>query len=421
MLLRWLTLTAVAFAPSLLVAADLPEARIAAIVTVYHHNSHADCIVGRLLQTDTLDGKGQKFRLKLASIYVDQIHPPGKPGQHADISATLLPQFGLKPSATIREALTLGTGKLAVDGVLMVCEHGDYPDSPLGSMMYPKRKFFDEIVAVGRESNRFVPIFNDKHLEDDWNDIKAIYDTAQQHKIPLIGGSSLPVAWRHPPVDVDRTKKLKDILIISYHRLDVYGFHALEMLQCLVERRPGGESGIKAVQCLTGEAVWAAEDRGEYDRKLLLAALVRQNWKTGWERRGGLRKVVKDPTLFIIEYADGLKAHMLTLNGAVGDFCAAWRYEDGHEESTLFFIQDARPLAHFTYLLKAAEETILTGKPPWPIERTLLTSGVLDALLISKNDGGRRLETPQLIVPYQTSWNWQQPPPPPPNRPYNGP
>ncbi len=44
------------------------------------------------------------------------------------------------------------------------------------------------------------------------------------------------------------------------------------------------------------------------------------------------------------------------------------------------------------------EKMMHTGKPVWPVERTLLTSGALDALLISKRDGGRRLDTPWLNV-----------------------
>src|SRR4051812_6171199 len=55
---------------------DEPK-RVAAIVTSYYHNSHADMLVSRLLDTDTLDGQGQPSKLKLASIYTDQLSRQG--------------------------------------------------------------------------------------------------------------------------------------------------------------------------------------------------------------------------------------------------------------------------------------------------------------------------------------------------------
>jgi len=134
-----------------------------------------------------------------------------------------------------------------------------------------------------------------------------------------------------------------------------------------------------------------------------------------------LPQKVKSPTLFIIEYADGLRAHVLTLNGAVTEWTAAWRYADGTSASTLFWEQDGRPGMHFGHLLAGIETMMWSGKPTWPADRTLLTSGLLDALLISKAEDGRRLATPQLTFSYAVDWRWRQPPPPPPTRPWREP
>jgi hypothetical protein len=383
--------------------------KVAAIVTEYRHNSHADVIVSRLLQTYTLDGKGATSPLRLASLYTDQV-PPN------DTSRKLAAEYKFPIYNTVADALTLGTGKLAVDGVLLIAEHGKYAASDTGNIQYPKRRLFEQIVTVFESSGRVAPVFIDKHVADNWADAKWIYDTAQRLRIPLMAGSSLPVLWRYPEVDVPRDAEIEEFVAVSYHTLDAYGFHALEMLECLAERRHGGESGIRAVQCLTGKAVWEAGEKGVFDAELLRTALGRLKRPPPTGRK--LSELVAEPVLFVIEYADGLRANVLTLNGAVGEWAIAWRgKKDRRIDSTLFWTQEARPFMHFTYLLNGVEQMMLTGKSAWPVERTLLTSGALDALLISKKQGGKRIETPYLQLRYQTDWNWQQPPAPPPGRP----
>jgi hypothetical protein len=240
--------------------------RVAGVTTVYHHNSHSDVLLSRLMQTDTLNFTGDTPPLNLASLYIDQI-PPN------DLSEKLAKEYEIPIYQSIPESLTQGTDKLTVDGVLLIAEHGRYPESETGQIQYPKRQMFGEIVQTFKDAGKIVPVFSDKHLADNWADAKWIYDTARDMQIPLMAGSSLPVLWRYPAIDVTRDARLKEIVAISYHRLDTYGFHALEMVQCLVERRQGGETGVKSVECRVGPAVWEAEKEGVYDRKLLDAAL----------------------------------------------------------------------------------------------------------------------------------------------------
>src|SRR5262245_53312693 len=238
---------------------------VAAVVTVYRHNSHAELIVGRLLQTDTLDGKGKDSPLRLASLYADQ-----RPTN--DLSRPLAAAHGFRSSETINDALTLGTGRLAVDGVLLIAEHGDYPKSRTGNTQYPKRQFWEEILKVFRASGRVVPVFVDKHLADNWKDAKFIYDSARKLRVPLMAGSSLPTSWRRPPADVQRGARLREIVAITYHTTEGYGFHALEFVQALAEQRQGAETGISAVQAMVGSAVWRAFDEKTFDTELFDAA-----------------------------------------------------------------------------------------------------------------------------------------------------
>jgi len=389
-----------------------PVKRIAAIVTVYHHNSHADMLVSRLLQTDTLDGQGRRPRLELVSLFVEQFPA-------TDISRRLAHAHGFRLCATIQEALTLGTGKLAVDGVLLIAEHGKYSVSATGQTQFPKRRFFAQILDVMTLCGQFVPIFSDKHLGDNWADAKWVYDNARKHHIPLMAGSSLPVLYRSPARDVPRGAKLKEIVAISYHTLDAYGFHALEMVQTLVERRAGGETGIRQVRCLDGAAVWEAEKQGIYNPALLALALGRQERKVNQDRP--LSEQVKAPVLWVIDYEDGLRANIFTLNYVVNQWAAAWSYQDRPEtEAVLFATQEARPFMHFSLQLAGIETMFHTGRPAWPVERTLTTSGLLDALLLSRQAGGAALETPHLREGYVCDWNWQEPAPPPPDRPIFG-
>ena len=381
-------------------AADPP--RIAGITTVYYENSHSDVIIGRLLQGHTLNGQGEFPRLKLSSLFIDQF-PANDTGRKRS------EQHKVPIHTSVRDALTLGGDKLAVDGVLLVAEHGNYPDSDTGSTVFPKRRLFGEIAKVCEASGKGIPVFSDKHLADNWADAKWIYDEAQRLKMPLMAGSSLPVAWRYPPIDVERDKPLKEIVALSYHRLDAYGFHALEMVQCLAERRKGGETGVKRVHTVKDDAVWKAIDAGLIDRKLLDQAIGRFE-KYPVPKYEEMPTKIKHPALFVMEYTDGLKASVLTLPETQLDWTAAWRYADGNSAATVFWTQEDRPFMHFSLLVHGLETFLTTGKPTWPVERTLLTSGMLDALLISHRDAGKIVETPYLDIKYQSDWNWKAPP-----------
>jgi hypothetical protein len=389
--------------------------RVAVVTTVWRHNSHADVIASRLVEGYTLDGKGEFPRLALVSAYVDQF--PAN-----DMSRRLANEHGFKIYDTVAAALTLGGEKLAVDGVLLICEHGDYPSSATGSIEYPKRRLFSQIVEVFEKSGRVVPVFSDKHLEDDWADIAWFYGEARRLKIPLMAGSSLPVLWRYPPADVERGKPLKEIVATSYGALDAYGFHALEMVQCLAERRQQGdawgETGVQQVRCLQGPAVWQALRDKVFDRTLLEEALARLKVKP-LPPGQSIEDSGRNPVLYVVDYRDGLRASALWAS-PINEWTVAWRYGDGTTASTCFHTQEGRPYMHFTYLLKGVEQMIFTRQPTWPVERTLLTSGVLDAVLQSRRLGGEIVSTPQLGITYQSNWSWQMPPPPPMARPSAG-
>jgi hypothetical protein len=387
-----------------------PQKRVAVLTTVYRHNSHADVIASRLVLTDMLDGTGKDSPLQLTSLYVEQ-----RPAN--DISQLLAASHRFRISTNITDALTLGTGTLSVDGVLLIAEHGDYPRSATGNTQYPKRRFWDEMLTVFRKSGRVVPVFVDKHLADNWEDARHIHDTARELGIPLMAGSSVPGSWRMPSVDVARGEDLEEVVILTYGSTDHYGFHALECLQAVVEQRRGGETGIRAVESRQGGEVWQSIRQSQVPPDLLTAAL-----RTLGSNRSSVESLpskVPNPLLWRIEYSDGLKASVLELNGVIQGWAGAWRAKNGtNVMATRFWTQEARPAAHFTLLLNGIERMMLDGKPAWSADRTLMTSGLLDALLQSGVAGGRRLETPWLNWPYKSAWRWKEPPPPPLSRPW---
>src|SRR5205807_3920389 len=184
-------------------------------------------------------------------------------------------------------------------------------------------------------------------------DAKWMVDRARELFIPFLAGSSLPVAWRKPPLQLPRNGVVHGAVQLGYGGLEAYGFHALESLQCMVERRRGGESGVRAVQCLQGEEMWRAMDRGVFSRALLEAALARVPAHAQGDYRQ-LTQKARDAGVFLIEYRDGLKAAAAMMNGYVheGDggaftFACLLRGEK-QPLSTHFYLQQPDPFAHFS-------------------------------------------------------------------------
>jgi hypothetical protein len=400
-------------------AAAAPLKRVAAIVTEYIHNSHADVIASRMIHSHSMDGKGSWPpgngwpKLKLASVFVDQQHPK-------DTSTRLAAEHGFLLARSIEQALTLGGNTLAVDGVLLIGEHGQYPLSDTGQIMYPRRRFFEETAAVFRKVGRSVPVFSDKHLAWNWADAKWMYDTARELNVPMMAGSSLPCLWRHPPVELKLGANATEAVGLSYGPLEGYGFHGLEALQCLVERRRGGETGVAAVQFMHGPEVWEEMRKGRFSEAVFQAAVNARENKKRFKKP--FIEQVKNPAAFFIEHHDGFKSTMIHDNkDGHNEWVVAWG-ESGRKDipATVFWTQEARPLGHFAFLLQGIEKMIYTGQPTWPVERTLLTTGVLAAGFQSRQQGGRRLQTPHLAVRYEPTYTWKEPPAPMPGRPLPG-
>ncbi|MFN0167736.1 MAG: hypothetical protein ACKV22_15020 [Bryobacteraceae bacterium] len=370
-----------------------PPRKIAAIITEYWPGSHADVVIGKYLEGYNQDDRPPYPRSKIVSMFTE--HVPDK-----DMSRERARKYKVPIYRTVQEALCLGGERLAVDGVLLIGEHGAYPMNDKEQTLYPRFEMFLKITDVFRQSGRSVPVFNDKHLSWSWRQSKRMVEISRELKFPMLAGSSVPVAYRIPSVDTPFGAKQNHAVAISYSGLDIYGFHVLEALQCVVERRKGGETGVRSVQCLEHQACWNFIEQNGWVKRLFEQSLSH----SATRKSGDPRKLVKDPAVFAVDYNDGLKGAAFLLTGLVEDFTVAVDVEGQSKPvSTLMKLQEGRPHHHFGCLVKNIELLFETGKAPYPVERTMLTSGILDFALESRIQGYKKLDTPQLAqVRYQT-------------------
>ncbi|MCZ6795531.1 MAG: twin-arginine translocation signal domain-containing protein [Planctomycetota bacterium] len=371
--------------------AEGPRKRIAAITTAYYKYSHADDIITRFIEGYAVVGRIHEPHTKVVSLFIEQF-------PETDIGRGMAARYRIPLYRTPAEALTLGGKELAVDGVLLIGEHGDYPSNEKGQKLYPRRRLFEEIVKVFRASGRSVPVFNDKHLSYSWKDARWMVRQSRELGFPLMAGSSVPVTWRRPPLELKRGAPLEGALALGYGGLESYGFHTLECLQAFTERRRGGETGVRAVQCLRGERAWEAAERGDWSRELLDAALARVP-----KRRGQLLEADRDAAVFLVDYTDGLRAAAYLSRGHASEFAFAGKVRGVSRPAATWFYLPKPQRDHFSFLSNHVEKMFRTGKPSYPVDRTLLTTGMLAYLMDSNHAGGTRIETPELArIRYQS-------------------
>lgn len=389
--------------------------RVALIGTEVRKHSHAQHFIDRLLEGYGWQGRHYKPGINLVSLYIDQ-HPEG------DLAPDRSKRHNVPVYPTLAEALTLGGSTLAVDGVILIAEHGKYPRNEKGQTRYPRFQFFKEIVTVFQNSGRSVPVFNDKHLSTEWEECVEMVRDSRRLGFAFLAGSSLPVTWRIPNIDLPLDTRLEESVCVCYGGVDSYDFHGLETAQCMSERRRGGETGIRSVHALKGEKLWAQLADRPGTRDLIFSALSRSHSVRPPAGYGylpptldHLRQSSPDAIGYFIEHNDGLQTGMFMFNGLVQDFTYAGREArtgrirscqmilpmPGHSSTTADFFN---PLSHHI------EDTIINQRASYPVERTLLTSGMTLAAVESLHRGQVPIATPEMAVHYQparlsTFWN----------------
>lgn len=439
-----------------------PEARpvrLAVLGSEYRLGSHLQTIADRFLVGYPSDGDWHTPDVQVVSMYVDQrarradASPSGyaqamtssggsfpfpkeqaeqraarndgggaprrqqreeEPASPGDLSVARAKQFGFRLSQNVPDALRCGGDRIAVDAVLTIVEQDSelpYPSNDSGQTLLPNYDFFQQCIQVFEDEKRGVPYFNHKELSFSFAEAQRMVETAERLKFPLLAGSSMPVTWRLPSVDIPHGAQVEEAVVVGVGGFDGGAFDALEAMQSMLERRKGGETGVKSVQLLEGDDVWEAGKAGHWSDELLRSALSRSDTPLGLTVLDGriqdltapgiLQQLVPNPSACCIDYIDGTRGTLLILDGAIQDFNIAARITGGDTVSTQFFMPPQPNLTNSACLTARIEQMYRTRTAPYSVKRTLLTSGILEAALNSRHRLNQRLETPHLAVGYQ--------------------
>lgn len=388
--------------------------RIACLVSYWAATrSHADWIICKLMDGYWWQGAHTPSRVDVVSVYIHQFDESGL-GQKV-CKAKNIPIF-----KTVAEAVTLGGTELAVDGVVIVGEHGNYATDLKGHWLLPRWWIYHQVIRVFEQSKRSVPVFNDKHLSYNWDEARWMFDKSRELNFPLTGGSSIPCYYRKPEIELDPDTPIKASIVVGAAHDEGGIFHCIDTLQCFVERRKGGETGVKSVQNIRGPETWKWVERNPWAANLLEA--VRKSFGL---KQGYFQENVR-PSVLVVEYNDGTKGAVIS--GLNVGWTYAGEIEGQKEPVVISMLGMPGPFSQYhasNALPHWITETMVTKQEPFNAERLLLSTGITNQFNESNWDNGRysavgrRIETPFLNISYRSTrgalFNKGERPP---NRPY---
>ncbi len=388
--------------------------RIACLVTFWGApGSHADWIVTKLIDGYWWQGAHTPSRVDVASVYIHQLDTSVL-GQKV-CRAKNIPIY-----KTVGEAVMLGGTELAVDGVVIVGEHGDYPTDLKGHWLLPRWWMYQQAIKVFEKSARSVPVFNDKHLSYNWDDAKWMFDKSRELGFPLTGGSSIPTYFREPEIELAVDTPLKSSIVVGGAADEGAIFHCVDVLQSFVERRKGAETGVKAVQSVRGPDTWKWVAGNAWASRLLDSVAARFGRKPASFQENNQANVC------IVDYNDGTRAAVISGRGV------GWTYAgdvEGQPEPVIVSML-GWPGPYAQYHAANGQphwitEMMVTKREPFNAERLLLSTGIVNHYMESNwHNGrysaiGRRIETPVMNMSYRsTRGPMFEKGERPPNRPY---
>jgi hypothetical protein len=374
------------------------KVRIACLTTYWAATrSHADWIITKLLDGYWWQGAYTPSRVEVVSVYIHQL-------EASQLGQKICKAKGIPIFNTVGEAVTLGGEELAVDGVVIVGEHGNYPTDLKGHWLLPRWWIYNQMIQVFERSKRSVPVFNDKHFSYNWDDAKWMFDKSRALNFPLTGGSSIPVYYRKPEIELPIDTPIKHSIVLGGTADEGAIFHAVDVLQAFVERRKGGETGVRSVQSIRGPETWKWVENNPWAAKLLDAVAK------SFELQPGHFQQTPQTNMCVVEYNDG------TMAAVIGARDVGWTYAgeiEGREAPTIISMLGwAGPFDQ--YHASNAQphwitELMVTKKEPFNAERLLLSTGIVNYYMESNWENGRyspvgrRIETPVLNMTYRST------------------
>ena len=237
-------------------------------------------------------------------------------------------------------------------------------------------------------------------------DARNLVEKARSRKLTIIASSYMPSTWRLPEVEVERERSITDAAIIAVGPSEEAEFLGIDGLLPLVDRRSGGESGVRQIQCFEGDQIWDLLDRQPDIAELMATAISRTDTPQGDPVRDGrtqdlvrlglVQPLAKSPQLYLLEHSDGLRSWIFVLNGVIADFNFAIRYEDRSLISAQFFRTPQPNSHHWSALVDVLKKFFETGRLPWAVERGILASGIVEGLAETRGQVKRVHRTPRL-------------------------
>ncbi len=340
--------------------------RIVFIVDSWYRWSHADVIGRRFLDGYRMGDRSYPAPLTIASVFRDAAVPD-------DLAPELASRYGFRIATSITDALLepQSRSRLAADGVLIATRE-DIPGTRQRQSPVRRVEVMRDILRIMDQTGTHVPVFIDKMLAATWEDSQAIVGDAARRGVPLMAGSVLPFTPLDQPL---RTSGVTVGVVIASTPLWAFGFHAAELLQGFMEQRAGRETGVAEIRDV-GAAYLSMPNRDAWGGRVFDAL-----WAAARTRRS---RAPSTPILYpqsvvlLIQYTDGARGVLALTSEFIDDseFLLGAQYADG-TVATSGLILRGQPYDHFGYLVYALSDFFTTRRPSVPVERTLLTTGVV--------------------------------------------